>query len=318
MYKRLKDVQTELQDLRTKGYTRGYSIGWDWELLPYTVKLGSTTYMGAAPVSGKTELIMEIQINLSCLHGLNHVIFTPETGNVQEVYAELCHKYIGKAYIKGNRSMTESERISAEMFVDEHFVIVDPVDEDLTITGFYALVEKIEKEWKRVDTTLIDPWNELAEEYQIEDLGREDKYLSRILGYIRRNARKTNRHHFIVTHVRDQQRITKDEVSYFPPPHARDFAGGQVWFRKGNTMIIPWRPPKGLLSDEGEAFRDNELHLKIAKSKPKGVSNNGTYKLYLDTEKYQYYMINVKTGGKIYADRKQKVEVKQIEIDCPF
>jgi len=314
MHKRLKDVQGEMQTLRDKGFTKGYSIGWDWDALPYSVKLGSTTYMGASPGSGKTEIILEILINLSCLHGLNHVIFTPETGNAQEIYAELCHKYIGKTFIKGIRSMTDGERISAEMFVDEHFVVVDPLDEDLTITGFYELVDKIEKNWKRVDTTLIDPWNELTEEFIPEDLGREDKYLNRILRLVKKNATKNNRHNFIVTHVRDQTLVTKDGKSYYPPPHARELAGGQVWFRKGNSIIMPWRPPNGLLSEEGEMYRENELHFKIAKSKPKGVSMNGTYKLYLDTERYQYYMINIVTGGRIYANRDpEQVKVEQLK-----
>jgi hypothetical protein len=45
--------------------------------------------------------------------------------------------------------------------------------------------------------------------------------------------------------------------------------------------------------------------LKVAKSKPKGVSKNGTYKMYLDIEKYQYYMID-NFGRKVYAQRNTK------------
>ena len=68
MYKQLSDISQDLNSLRENGFKRGYSIGWDFDLLPYTVKLGSTTYIAAAPASGKTELIKEIQINLSCIH----------------------------------------------------------------------------------------------------------------------------------------------------------------------------------------------------------------------------------------------------------
>lgn len=321
MYKKLSQIQNELTDLREKGHTRGYSIGWDWELLPYTVKLGSTTYLAAPPASGKTEWILEAQINLSCRHGLNHVIFTSETGDRAEVYAELCYKYLGKPYINGQGSMTEGEKLTAEMFIDKHFIVIDPIDEDLTIQDFYALVDEIEKEYNtKIHTTLIDPWNELTEKYEPEDLGREDKYLSRILGYARKNARAKNRHHFIVTHVRDQALIEKDGKRFYPMPHAREFAGGQTWFRKGNSMLISWRPPEGLVLDDFTMARENEMHLRVAKSKPKGVSKNGTYKLYLDTIKYQYYMIDPNTGGKIYADRSRtQREGIQLEIDdLPF
>ena len=317
MYKQLKDVRNELKELQDKGLQRGYSIGWKFNDLPITFKLGCTTYVAAAPASGKTELIKEIQINLSCIHGLNHVIFTPETGSPTEIFAELCHAYIGKPYLSGKGSMSQQERHRAEKFVDEHFIIVDPVDEDLTITQMYSMVDTIEKDLnKKIHTTLIDPWNELTEEYLPEDLGREDKYLSRMLGNARKNARKTNRHHFIVTHVRDQAMVSQGEIRYYPPPHAREFAGGQVWFRKGLLMLIPWRPPEGLLNDHNEPYKGNELHLKVAKSKPKGVSENGTYILYLDTVKFQYYMLI--NNQRIYADRSQAVEQKSLKPNLDF
>lgn len=319
MYKRLSQVSQELNRLREKGFERGFSVGWDWDKLPYTVKLGSTTYIASAPASGKTELINEFQINLSCLHNLNHAIFTPETGTAAEVYAELCHKFLGKAYIKGFNEMTDSEKTYAEMFIDEHFFIVDPGDGELTIEDFFKIVDQIESETgKIIHTTLIDPWNELTENFRPEDLGREDKYLSRVLGAVRKNARAKKRHHFIVTHVRDQVGIHQSGITYYPMPTARDFSGGQVWFRKGNSILIPWRPPYGLSDRENTPYEENELHLKIAKSKPKGVSRNQTVKLYLDTMSYQYYMIDPFNNERIYADRGEHTTVKKPHVPKPL
>jgi hypothetical protein len=311
MYKRLTSVNNELFDIRQQKDVRGKSIGWDWDILPYTIKEGCTTYIGSAPASGKTELWFEILINLSCLHNWNHVIFSPETGSSAEIFAELCYKYVGKPYVQGQNSMTNSEQIQAEMFINEHFIVIDPIDEDLTITKFYELVDEIErKEGMKIHTTTIDPWNELTEEFIQADLGREDKYLSRILGQVRKNARKTGRHNCVINHVRDQPMVSSKtiagtDISYFPMPSARDFAGGQVWFRKGLSVLIPWRPPYGLLNSEGNGAEKNEVHLKVAKSKPKGVSKNGVYKLFLDLDKYQYYMLDFK-GNRIYANRTKK------------
>lgn len=308
MYKRLNELNNELFTIRHEKQVKGKSVGWDWELLPYTIKEGCTTYIGAAPASGKTELWFEFLINLSCLHNWNHVVFSPETGSAAEIYAELCYKYIGKPYTEGQYSMNNAELVRAQMFIDEHFIVIDPIDEDLTLEKFYELVDEIERKHEiTIHTTTIDPWNELTEEYIHSDLGREDKYLSRILGDARKNARKTNRHNCIINHVRDQplvhaKTIAGTEISYFPIPSARDFAGGQVWFRKGLSVLIPWRPPKDLLLSDGTGAQENEVHLKVAKSKPKGVSKNGIYKLYLDTQKYQYYMLD-KFGNKVYAQR---------------
>jgi hypothetical protein len=312
MYKRLTNVNNELFDIRLQKDVRGKSIGWDWDILPYTIKEGCTTYIGSAPASGKTELWFEILINLSCLHNWNHVVFSPETGSSAEIFAELCYKYIGKPYVQGQNSMTNSEQIVAEMFINEHFIVIDPIDEDLTITKFYDLVDEIEKkEGIKIHTTTIDPWNELTEEFLPSDLGREDKYLSRILGTVRKNARRTGRHNCVINHVRDQPMVSSKtiagtDISYFPMPSARDFAGGQVWFRKGLSVLIPWRPPFGLMDSDGVGAEKNEVHLKVAKSKPKGVSKNGVYKLYLDLDKYQFYMLDYK-GNRIYANRTKKL-----------
>lgn len=289
---------------------RGKSVGWDWDMLPFTIKEGATTYIGAAPASGKTELWFEFLINLSCIHGWNHVVFSPETGSSAEIFSELCYKYIGKPYVQGKNSMSNSEQVSAEMFINDHFIVIDPIDEDLTITKFYDLVDEIErKEGIKIHTTTIDPWNELTEEFIHADLGREDKYLSRILGLVRKNARKTGRHNCVINHVRDQpmvsaKTIAGTDISYFPMPSARDFAGGQVWFRKGLSVLIPWRPPYGLPDADGVGAEKNEVHLKVAKSKPKGVSKNGVYKMFLDIERYQYYMLDFK-GNRVYANRGQ-------------
>lgn len=327
MYKRLSDVNSQMNEIRQVKNVKGKSIGWDWDMLPFTIKEGCTTYIGAAPASGKTELWFEFLINLSCIHGWNHVVFSPETGSAAEIYAELCYKYIGKPYSIGDHSMTQAEQIRAEHFVNEHFIVIDPIDEDLTLQGFYKLVDEIERTHNiTIHTTTIDPWNELTEEYIQSDLGREDKYLSRILGIARKNARKTNRHNCIINHVRDQpmvhgKTVVGTDISYFPIPTARDFAGGQVWFRKGLSVLIPWRPPYGLPNEDGSCAEKNEVHLKVAKSKPKGVSKNGTYRLFLDVEKYQYYMLDWK-GNRIYANRSPKQPIQttlnHIVKDCPF
>ena len=307
MYKKLEDVQPKLNEYRQTGTQKGASIGYDFDLLPITIKKASTTYIGAAPHVGKTEFILDLLINLSCIHGWKHVIFTPETGEPHEIFAELCCKYVGKDFVNGQYGMDEMERAEAEAFVSEHFYIIDPIDEDLTIESFYELVDQIEiDESVKFDTTLIDPWNELTENLIPEDMGREDKYLSRILGYCRKNARNTKRHNFIINHVRDQavQKL-KNGTFYFPMPSPRDMAGGQVWFRKGMLMIMLWRPPIGWENPQDQIVTtvDNELIVKVAKSKPKGVSLNGTYRMYYDFKRKTYYLND--GGNLIYPDRKK-------------
>jgi hypothetical protein len=319
MYKRLTEVNTELEELHSKGLQRGYSVGWDWDKFPFTIKLGTTTYLAAPPHQGKTEFWFECLINLSCLHGWKHCIFSPETGSAAEIYAELISKFVGKPYFGANK-MKPSDKIHGEMFINEHFVVIDPVDEDLTIEQYYKLVDDIENQQGiKFHTTTIDPWNELSEVFLPQDLGREDKYLSRILQIVRKDAKKKDRHNCVINHVRDQTTIVEDGIAYNPIPTAKDFAGGQVWFRKGMGMGIIWRPPYGLADRMGVDYKSNQTIFKVAKSKPKGTSVKGLYNFYLDLDSYRYYMED-STGKRIYSDRgkyndNKPPEPKQVTIE---
>lgn len=302
MIKKLSDVKQNLETLYNVGIEMGKSVGWDWETFPYTVKLGSTTYMAGAPASGKSEFWFEILINLSCIHGWKHVIYSPETGSHVDIYSELMHKFIGKPYIKTPRSMSEAEKLTAEKFIEKHFFVFDDQTE-MSAMEFYDHVETFEKENNiTIQTTTVDPWNELKYDFKPEDLGREDLFLSRTLGEVRKKAKATNKHHCIITHVRDQKiEKNKDGVWFYPFPTARDLAGGQTWFRKGMSIILFQRYAENFMLD-GVPFEKNEVHVKIAKTKPKGTSKNGTYKFFLNLHSYRYYAKDI-VGRSIYANR---------------
>ena len=310
MWQKIRDNLKELNDLRTEGHVKGYSIGWD---IPITIKIGCTTYIAGAPHDGKTEWWLDVLINLSVEHGLKHAIFTPETGAVHDIVAELCTKYIGKPYIKKFKGhMSEVERLGAEVFVARHFYIIDPMDNPMTAADFFEVVDQIEfKEKVKIHTTMIDPFNELSHDFS-KDEGRQDLYIERILGEVRKNARAKNRHNCVITHVRDQAPVTNKSGTYFPVATAREIAGGQAWFRKGLLMIIIWRPPKdqNQKNKHGEPYKDNEVLIKVVKSKPKGVSENGNYAMFFDVKRNTYYL-----EGDVYAKRyKDMPREKQAEL----
>jgi hypothetical protein len=60
-------------------------------------------------------------------------------------------------------------------------------------------------------------------------------------------------------------------------------------------------------------YLENELHVRIAKSKPKGVSKNGVYKMFLNVESYQYFVKDY-FGAAKYADRGTHTRIKSKEI----
>lgn len=307
-YKRIRDVQKDVDALYTTGLVKGAEIGFKCVSDFYSIKLGATTYVMASPTGGKTEFWFEVLINLSESKGWKHVIYSPETGSVAEIVAELISKYLKKPFYNYENRLTEQEKYKALAWLDEYFYIIDPVDEAMTPEQFFEEVDRIEKDLGvKIHTTTIDPYNELKNNHE-KFGGRQDLYVEEFLGFVRRNARQFNRHNCIITHAADQQLTTSNGVSFYPPPTARQYSGGQAWFRKGLGMIALWRPPYGLNDDNGIPYEENEVHIIIQKAKPKGIGKKGVVKLYFDINKNRYYEKD-SFGNIMYANEKKRETV---------
>jgi len=253
---------------------------------------GTTLYVYGAPFSGKTHIKYELLLNLSEFYGWKHAIFDPETGNSEDIIQLLTEMKVRKDFHGENR-MSEHERLMAEEWLNDHFYIVEPGIEGLSLKGFYKEVQSIEQDLRiQIQTTSIDPWDDIEHDYS-EFEERDDRYLTSALKYIRRNAKESGRYNIVITHVKDQQPITKDGQRYYPPPTPREIALGQSWFRKGMAMVGIWKPPVGLLDDNGQPYEWNEIHLIPHKQKPKGVAIDGPKPaqgvLYWDPVSKRYY-----------------------------
>jgi hypothetical protein len=99
-------------------------------------------------------------------------------------------------------------------------------------------------------------------------------------------------------------------------PMAREAAGGQALLRKAMGWINMWRPPKGLLDDNGMPYDENEVIIAIEKAKPKGVAKRGTTSLFFDWKKNRYYeKIN---GNEHYAFEHLKNTFDAIPVRMPI
>lgn len=288
MIYRIQDTNTDW--LYEHGVSRGVDIGFDCMKDMFSIKKGYPLFIMAAPRAGKTEFTLELLMNLSIFYGWKHCIFTPETGEPREVAAELCAKFIGKDfYDTYNNQMDLSEKYRAEQFLNEHFIIIDSGSR-MTVEDFYAEVDKCEKECDiKFDTVTIDPWNKVKHEKAGR---RDDEYLEDVLNDIILNGRKHKRVNIIAQHCRDQPPITKGGFTYYPMPTARDFAGGQVWFRMGFMMLGLWRPPTHI-EFNGVMYDPNTLMVDVQKQKPNGISTPGFYEtkalLYYEPKTHRYY-----------------------------
>ncbi len=306
-----------------KGIQRGDDVGFKCLEDIFSIKKSSTLYVMGAPFSGKSEFIMEMLVNLSVFYGYKHCIYTPETGNGREVFAELAAKYIRKDYYDTyNNQMTLNEMYEAREWINKHFTIID-MNDSITPVQFFEYVDEVEeKVGHKFDTVLIDPWNELK---HAKGKKRDDEYLDDVLKMVRQNATKHKRLNIISTHCRDQQARFANGITYYPMPTARDYAGGQVWFRKGMSMIAVWRPPEGLECEgitnyeKGKPYEPNATIIAVQKAKPKGVAKAGQLNkqavIFYDVKKHRYY--EQQGTSTRYADQSREVDMER-HTDEPF
>jgi thymidine kinase len=290
MIKNLIQFENEILDFHKSGIQRGEYVGFKSLEALYTKKKGSMTFILASPHSGKTEFNLEILLNLSLKYGEKHVIFSPETGDYKDLAKELISKYIRKPFFASDiNACSESEIYNAIAFLSDKFYIVDNDENSFTFDDIISQVKVLEAENRiKIDNILFDPYNEVK--HNMSEFGsRQDLYIEDAVGKLRRYAKKENKHVFICMHPQDQQPITENGVTYYPPPHPRQSAGGQSFFRKAMAFIILWRPPFGFNDKDGQPYKENETHVIIAKAKPKGSAKLGTCKLFWDWKKNRFY-----------------------------
>jgi hypothetical protein len=295
LIKKFKDIADNLELMRNTGNPIGDRTGFDDLDKIYTIKQGSFTFILAAPHHGKSEFAFELAFNQAFKYGKKCLIYSPETGSVEDIYAEFIHKYTGRPFYKSiPGSVEDKEYYNAINYIDQMFNVVDSDDKSYSIPEIMSLVR---------DEKLIitDPYNELRHEMGNYN-GRQDLYIEDIIGEVRRFCKKFQKHWIISLHPAAQQ-IQKDDKgnSYYGMPMAREAAGGQALLRKAMTWINMWRPPLGMNDQNGMPYEDNIVLIKVEKAKPKGVAMKGEIKLFFDWKKNRYYQF-----PKIYAFEYEK------------
>lgn len=290
MIKRLKDVNEELETLRSTAKRKGELTGFNCLDEIYSIKDGSYTFVLGSPTHGKSEFIFELLLN-QARKGKRSLIYSPETGNVAEIIAELVHKITGKsAYLTEQYHCSETEYYKATAFIDWHFLIVDSEEKAYSISELFQMVDQYEiihPDEPEINYIMAEPYNEIK--HDMAKFGtRQDLYIEEFVGDIRRYCKKKKKHAFISLHPTSQHLIVDQGISYYPKPLPREAAGGQALFRKAMCWLTVWRPPVGLESN-GRLYVDNEAIITVDKAKPKGVAMKGDCTLHWDFKRNRYF-----------------------------
>lgn len=291
----IEETYDLLDHMYENGFTRGFLTGWVHFDDYYSVKLGYTTYIYGSPFAGKSKWWFNVLVNLSIRYGLKHLVYSPETGSKEDVYALLI-----QIHAKGDVAATFGNQISKEKFTEsrtfigKHFIVLstDETDTEISPSELLDYVDVVENKYKtKIDTVTIDPWNELKH----EDESKRDLYLNIQLKKVRVNARKKNRHICLITHIRDQKPVGYDDLgtAIYPFPNPQDVAGGQVWYRKGFMMLSFYRHfiPEGydqVKIGKDRFFNKNQLLIRVQKFKPEGTGKRGEIEFTYHPSKHSF------------------------------
>ncbi len=235
------DVQDGIMSLYNSGYEQLEGIGVREIDTHYKMKRGELTLLSGIGNMGKSQINKWMLLMHSVLYNRKFAIFAPEDNPAEEFYNDLIEIMLGADCVF-NPAFPDKERpplslyMQVREFINEHFIFIHP--EKSAPTPEYIrerFLELIIK--KRVDGCIIDPWNQLTNNYELYG-GRDDKYLEVQLAEFARFAQQNEVYMMIVAHPKSLKKVGDD----YPCPDVFDLAGGAMWNNKCHNILIYHRP----------------------------------------------------------------------------
>lgn len=303
----LNSITDKLFDLRSKGSYPGMATGFQ-SLNPfYNIRRGNTTYITGYPTSGKTQVYIQLLCNTTSLYDWKHVLYTPETGMAEEIYAEIIHCLTGKSFHKHHFNyISEDELMKVKDYVHTYFKVIEPEDNACSLEHWFAAVDEVQKEFD-IDTAGIDNWNDL--EHNMSQYGQKiSEYLKYQLPKFNRFAKERNIHGFLLVHPRNPDIIKGQKFPDAPRPD--QIEGGSLWYAKAQSILIVHRD---------WSVEDNKTtEIVIGKAKPKIVGKKGRIELEFDVRENCYYeQISTQTVYPLSQFKANKHGSEELQI-APF
>ncbi len=120
---------------------------------------------------------------------------------------------------------------------------------------------------------------------------------------MREDGSRNKRTTIVVNHAQ-QTRVQFDKATgknWNPPVTPQSMAGGQMWYKRGFTMINVYRP----MIDIHEGVYENESWIIVQKIKPRGTGKTGLHRIFYDWKTQRYY--ELANGNPTFAENSQLV-----------
>jgi hypothetical protein len=292
-----QDVLKQLKDYRNNYHEKGVYLGFEELDRHYSMQLGNCTDWTGYPMSGKTQVLMELLMNTSIFYGWKHLIYFPDVGNNVEILADFINKKTSKSFDPKKPNTITDEEIEREIeWVTNHFKVLTKVDvkAKLTPMQFWDMAADIKKT-EILHTASIDSWKDMSHPY--DQYGGYATYLEFCLPYRNHIAEEHNLHLHTIIHPK----LTEKVNGVRNPPTPYDLKGGSEWFNSGKSMITVHRPDT----------MHNQCEIYFNKIKPRSVGSIGKCDLHFDVNSLTYYVIDVvapNEHNKLYASPKGQVK----------
>lgn len=157
----IESIRDEVFALYDNGTPNGVHPGWENLKEFYRPRLGTWTAVVAMPGSGKTAWLAALMVNLARHHGWKFAVFPAENLPAAEYASMLAEIYTGLPFDKGpSHRMTRDDLKQALDWLQEHFVVLNPPDDERDLDGLIGLAQAYCLR-RGINGFVIDPWNEL-------------------------------------------------------------------------------------------------------------------------------------------------------------
>lgn len=196
---------------------------------------GQFMVLTGIPNHGKSPFALMIMACLSIKYRWKWGLFTPEHKPLEIFVVKVCELLLGKRARKGIGFGT-TEKELAKSFINEHFLFIEPEDEDYTLDNILDKAKDLVLR-KGIRGLLIDPWNKL--EHNIPNGTTETTYISKEHDKIIKFNQRNSVFSIVVAHPTKIRKNLK--TGLFEVPNLYDISGSSNWFNKPDIGITFYR-----------------------------------------------------------------------------
>lgn len=196
---------------------------------------GQLMALTGIPNHGKSPFALNIMAGLSLYSGWKWALFTPEHKPLEIFIVKICELMLGKRARRGG-GYSAREKEVAKAFINEHFIFIEPEDEDYTLDNILFKAKQLVIR-KGIRGLLMDPWNKL--EHNMPTGMQETAYISRELDKVIKFDQRNSVFTIIVAHPTKIKKNLKSGL--FEVPNLYDISGSSNWFNKPDIGVTFYR-----------------------------------------------------------------------------